>query len=162
MFTNNNISPIDRNYVQEIEFWITELYTATQKILIYCSWLDVSVCLYTFTFLICWFGWTAPQVVHVIPGASPQAAAARPNLKPVQNAPTLHDWQLPAKYRRAPLSQQEVDFINVSMAHANNARDMSLLYYIATSHQLRDNMSEALKLILLLQRGGPEWTLTPD
>ncbi|KAF4527290.1 hypothetical protein B566_EDAN016078 [Ephemera danica] len=57
----------------------------------------------------------APQVTYVTPGVPQMQVnqnAPKPNYKPVQAAPTLHDWQLPAKYRRQPLDPKEVDFIN--------------------------------------------------
>lgn len=47
---------------------------------------------------------------EVVAAAAP--SGSKPNLKAVQ-APLIMDWQLPLRYRRQPMSQQEVDYINV-------------------------------------------------
>ncbi|CAB3379687.1 Hypothetical predicted protein [Cloeon dipterum] len=44
--------------------------------------------------------------------ASAPSSSAKANFKPVQKGPIIEDWQLPYRYRRQQLSQQEVDFIN--------------------------------------------------
>ncbi|XP_065336907.1 alpha-ketoglutarate dehydrogenase component 4 [Cloeon dipterum] len=44
--------------------------------------------------------------------ASAPSSSGKASFKPVQKGPIIEDWQLPYRYRRQQLSQQEVDFIN--------------------------------------------------
>ncbi|XP_059490042.1 alpha-ketoglutarate dehydrogenase component 4 [Neocloeon triangulifer] len=50
--------------------------------------------------------------VRVVAAAAPTQSSSKPSFKPVQKGPIIEDWQLPLRYRRQALSQQEVDYIN--------------------------------------------------
>ena len=51
--------------------------------------------------------------------AAPAAAAAPPKSSAaaaVQSAPVLEEWQTPLRYRRRPITEEEIEYINVSFA----------------------------------------------
>ncbi|GBP85216.1 hypothetical protein EVAR_55693_1 [Eumeta japonica] len=51
---------------------------------------------------------------HAAPSSQPAAAAAAPaqQAAPISTSGPLSDVNLPARYRRLPLSQEEIDHIN--------------------------------------------------
>lgn len=46
--------------------------------------------------------------------AAAAAAIKKPAAAPVQSAPVLEEWQVPLKYRRETITEEEIEFINVS------------------------------------------------
>lgn len=53
----------------------------------------------------------APQ--PAVAGAVPSSAAPKPSAAAaIQTAPVLEEWQTPLKYRRRPITQDEIDYIN--------------------------------------------------
>lgn len=46
--------------------------------------------------------------------AAAVAPMKKPAATPVQKAPVLEEWQVPLKYRREIITEEEIEFINVS------------------------------------------------